>query len=324
MTISNRLAAVAAFVMLAAGCASAPTESSNNHSSRIDPATGVDNFYDGAPEVLFATEFPVNSAEDALQRGDRAHASGETDLALYMYVRAYDLENDNRHALQRIAQIHESRDNLRLATRAYRAMLKADPRDVAALESLGLIYLKAKAFADAKDLFERAVLEDSTRWRAFNGLGVIADMRGEHGVAVLAYDSALAAKPGDPVLLNNRGYSYYLVGAFQSATRDFIEAGTYGLERAWVNLGLVMARQGRYPEAVQTMLGPIDAAVAYNDVGYIAMRQGDYDVAELYFEKAISLSPRHFAAATQNLEELKTLTASRTALALRETGVPLR
>lgn len=307
MNIPQRIMTIAALVFIAAGCASNPAESNRDQSTRMDRVSGVDDFYDGAPEVLFATEFPVESAEDAVRRGDQAHASGNTDLALYMFVRAYGLERDNLYALQRIADIHESRDNLRLATRAYLAILKIEPSNVTALESLGLVYLKGKAYTDAKALFEQAVLQDPTRWRAHNGLGVIADMRGEHGVAILAYDAALAAKPDDPILLNNRGYSFYLVGAYESATRDFLKAGGLGLERAWVNLGLVMARQGWYPAAVQTMQGSVEPSVAYNDVGYIAMRQGDYDVARLYFEKAISLSPRHFEAATRNLAELQTL-----------------
>ena len=45
--------------------------------------------------------------------------------------------------------------------------------------------------------------------------------------------------------------------------------------------------------------------VAYNDVGYIAMRQGDFEVAERYFHKAIGLSPRYFEAAQRNLMELE-------------------
>jgi Flp pilus assembly protein TadD len=68
-----------------------------------------------------------------------------------------------------------------------------------------------------------------------------------------------------------------------------------------LNLGLVQARQKKYSMAVHTMTRLVASEVAYNDVGYIAMRQGDLGIAERYFRKAIQLSPRYFEAAQRNL-----------------------
>ena len=268
------------------------------------------SLYEGKPDVVFATEFPVESAEDAIARADRALREGDMDLSLYMYVRAYDLDKDNVHALTRIGQIHESRGNDRLATIAFTSVLQHDPDHVGALQSLGLIYLQAKRHDEAQDLLERAISQDPLLWRAQNGIGVLADMAGEHAKAIEAYDAALAANPGDASLLNNRGYSLYLDGQYQAASKDLLEAAAQGAERAWLNLGLVRARQKRYPEAVQMMSRNVADEVAYNDVGYIAMRQGDFEVAERYFHKAIGLSPRYFEAAQRNLMELEDRSAT--------------
>ena len=130
-------------------------------------------------------------------------------------------------------------------------------------------------------------------------------MRGEHARAIKAYDAALAANPGSGLLLNNRGYSLYLDGQYEAASRDFLEAAANGAERAWLNLGLVRARQKQYSVAMQMMARNVSIEVAYNDVGYIAMRQGDLAIAEKYFHKAIGLSPRYFEAAQRNLTELR-------------------
>jgi len=269
-------------------------------------ATGsLNSLYDGEPEVVFATEFPVESAEEAIARADRALVNGDTDLALYMYVRAYDLEKDNVRALTRIGEIHESRDNKRLATLAFTGVLRVDPTHAGALQSLGLIYLQAKRHDEAKALLERAIVENPALWRAQNGIGIIADMRGEHAKASEAYNAALAANPADASLLNNRGYSLYLDGRYSLAAEDLIKAAMLGVERAWLNLGLVRARQKRYSEAVRLMGRTAESEVAYNDVGYIAMRQGDLAVAESYFRKAIAASPRYFEAAQRNLTELR-------------------
>ena len=287
------------------GAASSPADD-------VDPSAGL---YDGEPDVVFATEFPVESAEDAIARADRALLEGDLDLSLYMYVRAYDLDNDNVHALTRIGQIHESRGNDRLATMAFTSVLQLDPDHVGALQSLGLIYLQEKRHDEAQALLERAISQDPLLWRAQNGIGIIADMAGEHAKAIEAYDAALAANSGDASLLNNRGYSLYLDGQYEAASNDFLAAAAQGAERAWLNLGLVRARQKKYPEAVQLMARNVEVEVAYNDVGYIAMRQGDFAVAERYFHKAIGLSPRYFEAAQRNLTELEDRTVSEEGLA---------
>jgi len=299
--------------MLLSGCASmggAGTEPSSADGD--DPSAGL---YEGEPEVVFATEYPVDSAEEAIVRADRALREGDTDLALYMYVRAYDLDKDNVHALARIGGIHASRGNDRLATMAFTSVLKVDPDHSSALQSLGLIYLRARNLDEAQALLERAASEDPLLWRAQNGIGILADIKGEHAKAIEAYNAALAANPDDASLLNNRGYSLYLDGQFEAASKDFLEAAARGAERAWLNLGLVRARQKRYPEAIQLMARNVDLEVAYNDVGYIAMRQADFAVAERYFHKAIGLSPRYFEAAQRNLMELEDRTVSEEGLA---------
>lgn len=300
-------------VMLLSGCASmGGAGTAPSSADDVDPSASL---YKGEPDVVFATEFPVESAEDAIARADRALQEGDMDLSLYMYVRAYDLDKDNVHALTRIGQIHESRGNDRLATMAFTRVLQLDPDHVGALQSLGLIYLQEKRHDEAQTLLERAISQDPLLWRAQNGIGIIADMAGEHEKAIRAYDAALAANPGDASLLNNRGYSLYLDGHYEAASKDFLEAAAHGAERAWLNLGLVRARQKRYPEAVQLMARNVDLEVAYNDVGYIAMRQADFAVAERYFHKAIGLSPRYFEAAQRNLMELEDRTVSEEGLA---------
>ena len=235
--------------MLLSGCASmgeagtAPSSADGD-----DPSASL---YEGEPEVVFATEFPVDSAEEAIARADRALLEGDMDLALYMYVRAYDLDKENVHALGRIGSIHELRGNDRLATMAFTSVLKIDPDHSSALQSLGLIYLRARNLDEAQALLERAASKDPLLWRAQNGIGILADIKGEHAKAIEAYNAALAANPGDASLLNNRGYSLYLDGRYQAASEDFLEAASKGAKRAWLNLGLVRARQKRYPEAVQ-------------------------------------------------------------------------
>ena len=297
----NRCICLILCAALTSGCASM---SGNDAVGEEVSDTELDGLYNGEPEVVFATEFPVASAEEAVARADSALSQGKTDLALYMYVRAYDMQKDNLYALMRIGGIHESRGNSKMAMRAFTTAVQVDPTNAEALQSLGLIYLHAKHHDEAQNLLERAVDGNPALWRAQNGIGVIADIRGEHNKAIIAYEAALDVNPNASSTLNNRGYSYYLNGQYVEATQDFIAAADMGVERAWLNLGLVLARQKKYPEAVHRMTRIVAPEVAYNDVGYIAMRQGDFRLAESYFLKAIQVSPRYFEEAQRNLTQL--------------------
>jgi Tfp pilus assembly protein PilF len=299
----------AKFVLLACavlmtGCATTGAQDTQAAQSAEGPDAQT-AYYDGEPEVVFSTEFPVESAEEAIARGDSALKDGDEDLALYMYVRAYDMQKENIYALMRIGAIHEARESSLMAARAYANVLSVEPKHAPALQALGLIYLQQKRHDEARDLLERAIESDASLWRAHNGLGVMADLEGEYQKAEAAYNAALQANPDDARLLNNRGYSLYLQGKYTEAERDFRVAARQGLEKAWLNLGLVLARQKHYADAVQLMKRTAAAEVAYNDVGYIAMRQGDYSVAERYFEKAIRVSPRYFEEARRNLDKVQ-------------------
>lgn len=293
-----------AFLALLTGCATTAAQDEATTQSMADPE-GSSGFYDGEPEVVFATEFPIASVEDALARADQALSDGDENLALYMYVRAYDLDKTNVYTLMRIGAIHEARGSSAMAARAYTGVLGVEPTHGGALQALGLIYLHSKRHEEARSLLEKAVESDASLWKSHNGLGVIADLRGDYSGAEAAYNAALKARPGDALLLNNRGYSLYLQGRYEEAERDFRASAAQGIEKAWLNLGLVFARQGHYADAVHAMGRSAEKAVAYNDVGYIAMRQGDYSIAEQYFEKAIRVSPRYFEEARRNLDRVQ-------------------
>jgi len=313
MNNSISFASISFCIVLLSGCASmsGSAEKGQQADSNSDGLTGL---YEGEPEVVFATEFPVESAEEAVARADRALQEGDIDLALYMYVRAYDMEHDNVHALARIGEIHESRGNNRLATQAYLAALRIDQENAAILQSLGLMYLQAKRNDEAEVLLQRAVAANASAWQAHNGIGIIADLNGDHEAALHAYDVALEINPDDASILNNRGYSLYLTAKYEAAAKDFISAATQGNSRAWLNLGLVRARQQRYSEAVRVMDRAVAIEVAYNDVGYIAMRQGDLAIAANYFQKAIDTSPRYFEEAQRNLGEVRDRQSARASI----------
>jgi Tfp pilus assembly protein PilF len=299
--VKSLAACAIALTFVLAGCASAPTTSGDASTRRKS------DLYEGAPQTIFATELPVESAEEARARAAAALDDRNTDLALYMYIRAVELDASDSDSLYNIGTIHGRRGNTALATKAYARAVYVNPEHARALEELGLAYLDARDMAQAEAMLDRAVTADRGLWRAHNALGVIDDTRGNYARATSHYDEALKLRPGTASILNNRGYSRYLVQAWDAAEADFLAAVAADPEydRAWHNLGLVYARQHKYAIAVRTLSRVMEAHVASNDIGYIAMLDRDYTAAATLFAEAIRLSPRYYKTAEDNTVELR-------------------
>jgi Flp pilus assembly protein TadD len=150
---------------------------------------------------------------------------------------------------------------------------------------------------------------NQTRWRSHNGLGVIHDLNGEYGEARKAYLVAIKINVRSPMLLNNLGYSTYMSGDWDGAVKYYHTALNHNenYERAWMNLGLVLTRQERYADALNALQRVLDEPEALNNMGYISLMDGKYEVAHRLLEAAVETSPSYFVAANENLERLAEL-----------------
>jgi Flp pilus assembly protein TadD len=252
--------------------------------------------------------FSEFSTEQILEAGDKAYRLGEYDRAIFIYMQALEIEKtaDNWY---RAGITKLKLDDKEFAWSAFGAALKLDADHVLTHEDLGLLYVSSGQTEQAKFHLTRVTELDSTRWRAWNALGVIADVETRYADAVGYYKAALEHHPESPTLMNNIGYSYYLAGNLQKATNWFDAAiqAQPGFELALRNLGLLYARQGWYAEAVDTFVQVVKRPKALNDVGYIAMRNGDYDDAALLLTEAVHLSPTYYVTAYENLDTLAEL-----------------
>ncbi|MBW7850743.1 MAG: LytR C-terminal domain-containing protein [Rhodospirillales bacterium] len=74
--------------------------------------------------------------------------------------------------------------------------------------------------------FQRAVAQQPQSLEALNALAATYDKMGRYDLADRNYARALALSPDDPQTLNNAGYSRFLRGDFREAMRLFTAAGT--------------------------------------------------------------------------------------------------
>jgi Flp pilus assembly protein TadD len=282
-----------------AGCAASPV---------VESSIADDELRNTTMDVMFATKFPVASEEEAIAKATSALRAGETDKALFFYVRALQFNPEDVELLALIGDIHMQRNDLARARRAYEQARSVDPEHARSLEALGLIYMAEGKDEEAIAELSNATALDDSRWRAHNALGVYFDKTGDYASAQYHYDSALAQNPAAGQVLNNRGYSKYLAGDLGGATIDLRTAATErGFELAWANLGLVYASQGRYEDAISAYEEIMGEANAYSNAGQVAMNNGDLGVAEYYFDEAVRLSPTYFPQAEKSLQKLQTL-----------------
>ena len=110
------------------------------------------------------------------------------------------------------------------------------------------------------------------------------------------------------------GYSCYMADDMEVAELLFKKAVAIDPDYkvAWRNLALVHVRRGEYEEALSILTKKVeDEAAAYNTVGYLSMLDGKHRTAEVFFNKAIELSPTYFKAANENLKKNRQLYSSK-------------
>lgn len=298
-SLPARMFCLLALAAVAAGCASTPVDVASRPSTDLEGENA---------DLIFATEYPVSSREDALYRADVARKEGQIDKALYFYVKALEFDPEDADLLAAIGYLHQYRGNTVMAVRAYSLALNVRPDFADVLEARGLILLVNRENERAAVDFARAVGIEPNAWRSHNGLGLLADRREDHVAAIAHYDSALRLNPNSGAILNNRGYSKMLAGDLAGAEEDLRLAATvFNHEQAWVNLGVLYARQGRYDVAVAAYEEALPRPEALNKVAEASIEDGRYDTALHLLEQAIRLSPTYFPAAEENLARLASM-----------------
>jgi Flp pilus assembly protein TadD len=270
-----------------------------------------ENSLNSSDNILNLLDPDVKTEEQAFAKAETALNEGKSENALFYFVKTLQFNKHNIKALENIAAIHSGNKHPELALKIYQEILAIDSNDLAANEYLGLYYLEIGQTAKAKDHLTTAVRISSSNWKAHNGLGVIADLENKSAEAIAHYQAALAIQPTNPMLVNNLGYSYYLSGDEIKAKYFFNQALSYDnrYKRAIHNLALIEIKNGNFSNAVALFNRIMPVYDSYNNIGYISMLTGQYDVANEYFTRAIDESPVYFPKAQENLKTLSTLSS---------------
>ncbi|UVJ44292.1 tetratricopeptide repeat protein [Pseudomonas sp. LS1212] len=314
----NRISLLLTMTAVLSGCQSMGPE-----------LNGGRSIYAGGNSVLYQVQTQSSSPDQAMQVAAMAYQAGDLDQALFQYLRVLELAPKRYAALVWVGRIHRERGNSQLAEMAFTEVLTNDPGNLDALTEMGLLSLATRNHERAKELLLQAVAVDQKRFgngqdkslpgaaelkvdsksplKAYNGLGVLADLRNDFSEALDYYRLAELIEPHSALVQNSLGYSHYMAGQWPEAERMYQRGVSYdaSYKPLWRNYGLLLARMARYEEAVSAFEQIEKRPEASNDVGYVCLVEGKLDVAEQFFRSAIEQSPGHYAVAWENLNRVQ-------------------
>jgi Tfp pilus assembly protein PilF len=147
--------------------------------------------------------------------------------------------------------------------------------------------------AEAIRQLENARQNDPTARGVSRHLAVLYDLQGEATRSEAEYRRAVEEQPTNAELLNDFGYFHYRHNHVQQAENWLRTALRVDAScaRAWVNLGQVLACQGRCDESYRAFAQVVRPAEAYSNVGVLLAKHGHSVEARRALEQAIALEP---------------------------------
>ena len=187
--------------------------------------------------------------------------------------------------------------NLKEAERAFGAVLRAQPRHIAALNLLGAVQMQTGRFAEAEICLRRALAQEPQADATLYNYGIALKALRRPAEAVEIFTRALQANPSVAETWNNRGTVFNDLGRFDEAIADFDKAVALApryAEALW-NKGQSLMRQKRFDDAHavygNALAARPDFAAAWLGCADALYALGRYDEAISSCERALTLNP---------------------------------
>ena len=254
-------------------------------------------WFDGSPETTEVSDQTVLQIQQAVDDQRYLDASRMLNDAL--------LKSDNDPRLLVLAgQVSLYRGQYDSALKSFKQIDENKAVHARAVEGEGLALSLLGRSDEAVKALQAAVAANPAAWRAWNALGTEYDRRHDWQDAGAAYEHALSASGGSPLVFNNRGFSRLSQNRLEDATADFVAAldkkPDFVLARN--NLRLAIAMKGDYQRAVSGAETANRAAIL-NNAGFVAMLHGDYSTAKDLLGQAMKAKGEYYAVAAANLEK---------------------
>ena len=247
------------------------------------------------------------TAETFEQRGDNYVRQGDNVAALAEYQKSVDKDPLRTTARYKMGMVLLGKGLPEDALRELDQVIARDPHNASAYQGRAKVRFLQRKLALAKSDISEAIRLDDNLWQAHALLGIILDTEKYHSEAEGEYKKALAIQPDSAAVYNDLGISLYLAGKFDKAADAFLKAFNIdpGNKRICNNLGLALYRSGNTSDALEAFKKGGSEATAYNNIGYLQMKDSKYDSALAALEKAIRANPSYYERAQRNLDKVK-------------------
>lgn len=272
---------------------------------------------DAREEASTLADVPVVPVATVLQDAERAYSEGRLADAEAAYLDVLGREPGNRAAALGLADTLYQLDELDAANTRYRSVLTGGSKAqiARAQQGIGLIQRRKGELDAARSSLEAAVQGDPSLWRGWLALGQMHQEAGRTALAETAYANAERAGSNVAAVHNDIGMWHLARKEPKGAISSFEKAlkldGTLELARG--NLRLAHAMNRDYASALAGAGGP-DLPEILNNVGYMAIVNGDLDTAQKLLTQAVDSSPYYHESAVANLALLRDI---------RSKGVPV-
>jgi Flp pilus assembly protein TadD len=286
-----RITAVAVLLVLLGACSSLPW-----HSTASAPAP--------------ASKAPATATDlkELIAAADATREEGSYNDALQIYQQVLFADPGQKAAQYGAAESLLALSQAGAARPLFDGLIGDPGYHARALQGAGLSLLALGQPEKATKFLHDATEADPALWRSWNAQGTLADREKRTNEAQTLYARALAANPNSPAILNNIAYSRLIGGKSAAAVEGFRKALALDPKNETIqnNLRLALAANGNYADALRSV-GRERMPSVLNDVGYVAMRRGDYAAAAGYLTRAMEDSSSYNAVAAKNLDQLKSL-----------------
>lgn len=246
-----------------------------------------------------------SSVIDAAEIGDLLLTAGDPNESVAYFEAALAAEPDRADFRRGLAKALSRAKRFPEAGRTYQEMIalgQDTPADQlnyalvsAHLQNWGEVATIVAALPDGLNTGKRYMVE-----------AMLADNQQDWAAADTAYARAESLTPNPASVLNNWGVSQMSRGSLPAAEAIFERALTYNarLFSAKNNLAISRGLQGKYQLPVVPMTEK-EKAIILNNLGLIALRKGERNIAKGLFAAAVEAHPQHYGAASDRLAALE-------------------
>jgi predicted O-linked N-acetylglucosamine transferase (SPINDLY family) len=182
------------------------------------------------------------------------------------------------------------------AERAFRGLLKEQPRHVGALNLLSIVLVQQGEFAKAEPFIKRALDENPSSDATLYNYGIMLKALDRPAEALQRFSEALAINPAVAETWNSRGTVFNELGRYEEAIADFDKAISIDpkLSAAYCNKGKPLGALKSYDQALAAFdralqLNP-EMIEAWGGRGNILGELKQYSKALKAFDRALSLN----------------------------------